>query len=141
MVFVFRNKLSGLKGLRGQSGFTLLEVLVALSILGMAVVVLLQLFSANMRSISLSENYVRIAVEAEAKMREILDGQDFNERSWNGKTENGYRFEASMANVLKDRTENLQVNMVEISVTLYWTDSGKERSTTLKTLKANEKKV
>jgi len=141
MVSVCRKNFLDLRGLRGQSGFTLLEVLVALSIMGMAVVVLLQLFSANMRSISLSENYVRGAVEAEAKMREILDSQDFGERIWNGKTENGYRFEASTANVLKDRTENLQVNMVEISVTVFWTDSGKERFTTLKTLKVNEKKV
>jgi general secretion pathway protein I len=140
-VFAVRKNILLFKGLRDHSGFTLLEVLVALSIMGMAIVVLLQLFSANMRSISLSENYVRGAVEAEAKMREILDGQDFTERNWNGRTENGYRFEASMANVLKERTENLQVTMVEISVTVYWTDSGRERSSTLKTLKVNEKKV
>jgi general secretion pathway protein I len=124
-----------------HSGFTLLEVLVALSILGIAVVVILQLFSANMRSISLSETYVRGTVEAEAKMREILDSQDFTEKNWNGRTENGYRFEASVSNVLAERTENLQVKMVEISVAVYWTEAGKERSSKLKTLKVNEKKV
>jgi prepilin-type N-terminal cleavage/methylation domain-containing protein len=124
-----------------QSGFTLLEVLVSLSILGIAVVVILQLFSVNLKSISLSEDYVRGAVEAEAKMREILDSQDFTEKSWNGRTENGHRFEASVANVLTERTDNLQVKMVEISVTVYWTEAGKERSSILKTLKVNEKKV
>ena len=123
------------------AGFTLLEVLVSLAILGIAVTAILQLFSANIRSISLSENYVKGVMEGEAKMREILDGKDFSEKSWNGKTESGYRFEASVANVLADRTDNLQVKMVEISVTVYWTDGGKERSSKLKTLKINEKKV
>jgi general secretion pathway protein I len=138
---VIKKKMFFRNSLATRSGFTLLEVLVALSILGMAVTVILQLFSANLRSISFSENYVKVAMEAEAKMREILDSQDFPEKSWNGKTEGGYRYEASVTNVLAERTDNLKVKMVEISVSVFWTEGGKERSSKLKTLKVNEKKV
>ncbi len=45
-----------MKPLNKTAGFTLLEVLVALALLGVGVVVVLQLFSANLRSISASED-------------------------------------------------------------------------------------
>jgi general secretion pathway protein I len=132
-----RNK----KGIFGRSGFTLLEVLVALSVLAVAVTVILQLFSINLRSIFLSEVYVKGTMEAESKMREIQDRKDLPESTWQETAENGHRFEVSVAEALADRTENLQVRLVEIRVTVYWTEGGKERSSTVKTLKMVEKKV
>jgi len=114
---------------------------VALSVLAVAVTVIMQLFSINLRSIFLSEVYVKGTMEAESKMREIEEGQDFPESTWKGTTENGHRFEVSVSDALTDRTENLQVKLVEISVTVYWTEGGKERASTLKTLKMVEKKV
>jgi general secretion pathway protein I len=132
-----RNK----KGGFGQGGFTLLEVLVALSVLAVAVTVIMQLFSVNLRSIFLSELYVKGTMEAESKMREIQDSKDLPVSNWQEIAENGHLFEVSVAEALADRTENLQVRMVEIRVTVYWTEGGKERSSTLKTLKMVEKKV
>ena len=52
-----------------RKGFTLLEVLVATAILGMAIAVILQLFSANLRAIALSRDYVSASIKAEAKMK------------------------------------------------------------------------
>ena len=67
-------------------GFTLLEVLVALSILGVAVTVLFQLFSTNLRTIALSGDYVLATVRAEAKMREVLDDDALGPKAWSETT-------------------------------------------------------
>jgi general secretion pathway protein I len=123
------------------TGFTLMEVLVALALLGIAVTVILELFSADLRSISASESYMAGSMEAQSKMREILSDNDFSQRSWKGMTQNGYPFEAAVSDTLSERTENLQVKMVEVAVTVFWKDGAKERSMTLKTMKVIEKAV
>jgi general secretion pathway protein I len=130
-----------LKPLNGTAGFTLLEVLVALALLGIAVTAILQLFSANLKSISASEEYVAGSLEAQSKMREILDNKEFSERSWNGVTDNGYRFQASVSDTLMERAEFLTVKLVAVEVKVYWDRGNREKSLTLKTMKMVEKPV
>jgi general secretion pathway protein I len=130
-----------LKPLKGTTGFTLLEVLVALALLGIAVTAILQLFSADLKSISASEAYVAGSLEAQSKLREVLDGQEFSEKSWSGVTDNGYRFQVSVSDTLKERVENLPVKLVAVEVKLFWTQGTNEKSLTLKTLKMVEKSV
>jgi len=122
-------------------GFTLLEILVALAILGLAITIILQLFSANLRALSVSGNYVSAVTKAEAKMREILDDTNLSEKSWSEVTDDGYRFDASITETLKDRTENLQVRLLEIDMTVQWTDGLKKKSLTLKTMKVVNKQI
>jgi prepilin-type N-terminal cleavage/methylation domain-containing protein len=135
-----RNR-SKLKSLKGISGFTLLEVLVALALLGIAVTAVLQLFSANLKSLSASEQYVAGSLEAQSKMREVLDGQEFSERTWSGVTGNGYRFQVSVTDSLPERVENLRVKLVAVEVKVYWDRGASEKSLTLKTMKMIEKTV
>ena len=122
-------------------GFTLLEILVALAILGLAITIILQLFSANLRALSVSGNYVSAVTKAEAKMREILDDTNLSEKSWSEVTDDGYRFDASISETLKDRTENLQVRLLEIDMTVQWTEGLKKKSLTLKTMKVVNKQI
>lgn len=119
-------------------GFTLLEVLVAVAILGIAVTIVIQLFSANVRAISSSKDYIYASAEAEAKMREILDDEDISEASFTEVTDDGYRMDVSIAEVLNERTENLQVKLLEIDLTVHWTTGTKEKSLTLRTMKIIE---
>jgi prepilin-type N-terminal cleavage/methylation domain-containing protein len=122
-----------------RRGFTLLEVLVATSILGIAVAVVLQLFSANLRALSLSGGYVSAAMRAEAKMREILNDDELSEKISTETTEDGYRIEISVTETLKERTENLQVKLLAIDLTIQWMQGAKERSFTLRTAKVVNK--
>ena len=122
-------------------GFTLLEVLVAIAILGIAVTVVLQLFSANLRAISVSGDYVSAVTKAEAKMREILSDDKLSDKSLSETTDDGHRIDVSITDALKDRTENLQVRLLEINLTVHWTRGTKERSLTLRTLKVVEKQI
>jgi prepilin-type N-terminal cleavage/methylation domain-containing protein len=122
-------------------GFTLLEVLVATAILGIAVAVVLQLFSANLRALTLSEDYVSATRRAEAKMREILDYTPLAETSFSETTVDGYRIDVSVTNALEERTETLPVKLLEISLTVHWTKGIKERSLSLKTMKVVKKEI
>lgn len=124
-----------------KRGFTLLEILVALAILGIAITIILQLFSANLRALSVSGNYVSAVTRAEAKMREILDDANLSEKSWSEVTDDGYRFDASLTETLKDRTENLQVRLLEVALTVQWTEGPKKKSLTLKTMKVVNKQI
>lgn len=127
---------SGSLVLSSGAGFTLFEVLIAVAILGIAITMVLQLFSANLRSISASEDYVSAAATAEAKMREVLDDDQLSERSSSSETtSSGYRTTVSVSKTLEDRTENLPVVLLNITVTVYWTKGLGEKSLTLNTMK------
>lgn len=56
---------------RGPSGFTLLEVLVALAILGLAIVVSIQGFASGLRLLKLSGEHQEAMLLADLKAREI----------------------------------------------------------------------
>ena len=124
-----------------RRGFTLIEVLVAVSIMGIAIAVILQLFSANLRNISDSGDYVAAATRAEVKMMEVLDNHSLLEKSYSEITNDGYRIDVAITETLKERTENLQVRLFEIALTVRWTKGTKEKSMTLRSMKVVRKEV
>jgi type II secretion system protein I len=124
-----------------KDGFTLLEVLVALALLSIALVVILQLFSANLRGIAVSEDFTKASMKAESAMREILDDDELAEKSWSETTSDGYKIDAEITTVENERTENLSVQVLLIKLTLHWTVGLKERALTLNTLKTVAKKI
>ena len=124
-----------------RRGFTLLEVLVATSIMGIAIAVILQLFSANLRNISDSSDYVAAATRAEVKMMEVLDNHSLLEKSYSEITNDGYRMDIAITETLKERTENLQVRLFEIALTVRWTKGTKEKSMTLRSMKVVRKEI
>lgn len=127
---------------RYPEGFTLLEVLVSIAILGIAVTVVFQLFSANLRAVSASKDYVFASAKAEAKMREVLDSDKLvAETSWSEITNDGYKIDVSVKEILEQRTENLQVRLLEIALTIRWTSGTMEKSQTIRTIKTVPKKI
>jgi general secretion pathway protein I len=122
-------------------GFTLLEVLVAVALLGIAITVVLQLFSADLRAIAASEEYVSAASKAEAKMREVQDSDTLAEGSTSEITNDGYRLDVSVASTLAERTDTLQVMLMDILVTVHWTRGAKERALSLRTMKLINKQI
>jgi prepilin-type N-terminal cleavage/methylation domain-containing protein len=124
-----------------SEGFTLLEVIVAIAILGIAVSVVLQLFSADLRALSTSGDYTAAATRAEAEMRNILDDNNLQEASFSETTPDGYRIDVSVAQALKERTQNLQVKLLRIDLTVHWTKGMKEKSLTLSTMKLVNKQA
>jgi general secretion pathway protein I len=122
-----------------QVGFTLLEVLVALALLGIAITVILQLFSANLRALAASEDYVEAALRGSARMRELLDEADLDERTWSEVSPEGYRMSINVKEALTERTELLPVRLLEIDLSVHWTRGNRERSVSFQSLRLTER--
>ncbi len=103
---------------KNERGFTLLEILIALTILGMAVTVIIQLASANSRSIMAADGYTKAALEAETRIREVLDKKPLPEGQWSEQTENGYMINYTVTEVLDQRTEGLPLRLLRIDLVL-----------------------
>lgn len=124
-----------------KQGFTLLEILVALAILATAVTIVFQLFSAGLRNIAASEDYVVATMRAEAKMREILSQRELTENSWIESTKDGYRYTVKVSKTLQEKTGSLPVDVLEVELSVSWIKGIKERVLQLKTLKIVNKQV
>ena len=121
--------------IQGKRGFTLLEVLVATSILGIALAIILQLFSINLKAISASSEYISGVMTAEAKMRELLHADSISEQVMSEMTSDGYRIDIAVHETLADRTENLPVRLFAINMKVSWTIGSHEKSVSLNSLK------
>jgi len=125
----------------GDKGFTLLEILVALAIMSIALVVIFQLFSANMKGIVASGDYMHAAMIAESQMMQVLDDDNLAPASWSKVTDDGQTVDAVITDVESKRTENLPVKLLKIDVTVHWTKGFRERTITLETMKLVKKKA
>ncbi len=54
--------------LRSLMGFTLIEIVISLAIIGISIVTILQLFSGGLRSIKVSDDYLRATILARNKI-------------------------------------------------------------------------
>jgi general secretion pathway protein I len=126
---------------RADTGFTLLEVLVALAVLGIAITVIIQLFSANLRALSVSEDYVSASLRGAEKMRALVDDEELDEKAWTEVSPEGYRLDIAVKENLADRTEILPVKLLEIALTIQWTKGNRARSLTFQTLKLVRKAI
>jgi general secretion pathway protein I len=124
-----------------SGGFTLLEVLVAMALLSISLVAIFELFSADLRGIAKSDDYSHAVIMAESKMREILDDNALEERTWTESTDDGYRIDAVVSSTASDRTENLQVKLLEINLTVSWIKDSKDRTFNLKTVKMVNRQI
>jgi prepilin-type N-terminal cleavage/methylation domain-containing protein len=127
------------EGPTGTRGFSLLEVLVSLAVMAIAVTLVLQLFSANLRAIARSGDVTSAALRGESRIREILAGPDLVEKAWSEATEDGYRMDIAISEVLKERTDNLPVKLLEVTLTIHWREGASEKDLSLKTMKMVDK--
>jgi general secretion pathway protein I len=80
---------------QGQSGFTLLEVLVALAILGLAIVASIQGFAQGLRLLKLSGDHQRAVLIADEKARELVTLEEGRQDG----TEGEFRWERTVSPV------------------------------------------
>ena len=123
----------------GKNGFTLLEILVALALLGIAIAMILQLFAAGTRALSASEDYLAASLAGEARLREIVETTTLTEAAWQEVDAEGHRVDVAIVETLRDRTDGLPVRVFDVTVTLRWSWGMKNRQITLQTLKTVDK--
>ncbi len=124
-----------------QGGFTLLEILIALSILATAVTIIFQLFSASLRNIAVSADYVSGVIKAETKMREVLSEEDLAEEAYTESEEDGYTYNVTIKKTLEIKTDAIPVQMMQIDLVVTWTKGVKARTIRLRTMKMIGKQV
>jgi len=126
----------------GNSGFTLLEVLVAMTIVGLGVVTLLQIFSLGLRLGSRS-NVQTVAIAQGARvMDELLARPALRDGSESGMVAPAARWR-SQIQTLRDATSTLNLDsnweLKDVGLEITVLDGDRERRVELKTLRLARK--
>jgi general secretion pathway protein I len=120
-----------------QSGFTLIEVIIAIIILSVSLTMIMQLFSGGLRASRSSCDYTRAVVHAKSIMEEILSKS--NPAQDSGEFEDGFRWESEVQTYKE--LEDSNVNLLKIKIIISWLDVGeKEKKLELVSLKAVSEK-
>lgn len=122
-----------------NDGFSLLEVIVALAIMAMGFVTVLQLFSGSIRSLSLSEQYLKGTTLAHSKLGE-LEVNNYRVTAFEGifPDEKNYRWQLQISphtSPLNSKENNIQLS--EVTLNVLWEDAGKTRDIEMSTLKVD----
>ena len=109
----------------GRDGFTLLEVLIAFTILAIAMGALLQSFSAGVQASRLSEPYVTAMLQARSKLDEIGVERPLTTGERTGRFENGFVWTVRVRSVMPDRQEDASgPALYAVAVTVSWAEGG-----------------
>jgi general secretion pathway protein I len=120
------------------TGFTLLEVVVAMAILGIGLTVILELFSGGLRLARTSVEYTQAVNYARMKMEEMRVKQTIEEGSEEGELDGTFRWqvETKRVDILPAQTGTdykPPVDLFRVKVNVLWKSGTKERSTSLET--------
>jgi general secretion pathway protein I len=123
------------------SGYTLIELLVAMMVLAMALVVLMRIFSTGLTAIGTSEGYVDALQLAESRLAAAGVVEPLRPGSQSGE-EGDYRwtelvesYEPEDSSDALTRVDDWPVPAYLVTVTVAWQGAAGERSVDLSTLK------
>jgi general secretion pathway protein I len=119
---------------RQSAGFTLLEVMVALAIMGIALAVLYRTVGGSARTVGDLSDYNRAVALAESLLqaRDAVTAEGWNEAGqWQG-----FRWSVGSAPYPADREGSLALHRVQIDVT--WSDGLRNRVLTLASLRPQQ---
>ncbi len=123
--------------LRDEKGFTLLEIIAAITVLAVGVLTLVQMFSGSINQASQAERYLNGVYLAQQKFSE-LEIDNFKSDATEGEFENleGYRWQLEILpyeSPLND--EEARIKIQEVSLRVYWKDGIQEKEVQLVSLK------
>jgi general secretion pathway protein I len=139
-----------------DKGFTLLEILLAIAILGVAVTVIMQQFSAGLRIARTSQTHTTATIYAKQMLEEYLLAEEMEEGEASGTFDDGYSWNVSIqayedykeeegaTEEEQEIYEHLPLEMFRIESVVSWMEGGREKSValaTLKTVKKTEEEV
>ncbi len=133
-----RDSLGRRRFVTGNAGFTLVEILVTLSVLSIALPALMYSFRNAAQGQAVSENRTTALYLLKFRMAEIaLDGYpDIGEESGEFGDNSRFRWRSKVQDVVSDEIENLRL----ITVNLTWQERGREESISVNTYMADREK-
>jgi general secretion pathway protein I len=123
-----------------RTGFTLIEVVVAIAILSVGLTVIIELFAGGLRLARVSEEYTKAVNYGRIKMEEIAVKPKMEEGSEEGKFDETFRWQVGVKKVdvlpiEKKPDFEVPVELFQIQVKVTWKSGSKERSTSVETYK------
>jgi len=120
-----------------QRGFTLVELLVALTLLAVVGGSLLQLFHSGLRAARLADDQAHAVLLARSILTELQAYPALQPGALSGDFDDGYRWEAILAQhsdvgATEASTDSLQ--LLELVLTISWGEAGEARDFTLRSL-------
>jgi general secretion pathway protein I len=125
------------------SGFTLIEVLVALTILSISLAVIYTGLSSNVEGRRVSIDYQQATLLAESKLNSLGVETPLIEGRTTGRFDGRFRWNAVVAPYSEEGEEYLedgQTRPVQVIVTVAWGEPNNERSVSLRTLRVLREK-
>lgn len=134
-----------------EHGFTLLEILLAIAILGVALTVIMQQFSAGLRIAHTSKTYTTATVYAKQLLEEFQLQEEMEEGEEAGDFDDGYTWKVSIlpfelaleeGSTEEDAElfEYLPLEVYRLESVVSWMEGEKEKRVSLVTLKTVKKK-
>ncbi|MBI5749319.1 MAG: prepilin-type N-terminal cleavage/methylation domain-containing protein [Nitrospinae bacterium] len=111
--------------MNNEKGFSLLEALVAITILGITLGIIMALFSGAMRSVGASEEYSKALLLARKEMEDTMLMEDIHLGAEDGSFGNGYTWKRTISSLKISEedeylNENLPFNLYEIEIKVKW---------------------
>ncbi len=117
-----------------KRGFTLLEALVAVMILGSSVAAISGVLSTSMRNIGRAEDYQRVTLLARAQMNELLALPPWKDgNTWSGQWAGDYHWTARAQVVPPAREAQANYLLVRMTLVGVWNTARGAKSYTLET--------
>jgi general secretion pathway protein I len=128
------------------AGFTLLEVMVALSILALGLVTVLELFAGSLRLGTKASQYTRAVIHAQNEMDRLFAQTTLTDGEESGELPEGYSWRVRVQEIrppeesqtrLQPQRQNPMdfFHLKEIEVSVSWQEDGKEQTFTLRSLR------
>ena len=124
-----------------DKGFTLIEILVAMAILGICLVTIMQLFSGGLKSSNVSDEYTRAIFHAREKMEEMLLAKELTEEALAGDFGDGFEWNAEISRVQLSEEEDakIPVNTYTVKVQVQWSEGRHRKNFEISTLRTMKK--
>jgi prepilin-type N-terminal cleavage/methylation domain-containing protein len=123
--------------LRDEKGFTLLEILAAMTILAVSILTLVQLFSGSLNQAAQAERYLNGVYLAQQKFSQMeIDNFQSGTSEGTFEDQEGYRWQLEVIpykSPLND--EEARIKLEKVSLRVYWDDRNQEKEVQLVSLK------
>jgi general secretion pathway protein I len=123
--------------LRNEKGFTLLEILAAITILAVSILTLVQLFSGSLNQAAQAERYLNGVYLAQQKFSQMeIDNFQSGTSEGTFEDQESYRWQLEVIpyeSPLND--EEARIKLEKVSLRVYWDDSNQEKEVQLVSLK------
>ena len=125
-----------------QQGFSLLEILVAFSILAVSVTILLHIFALGVNTVTVAEDYSQAVQLAESLMAKTGVETPLKAGQISGLLNDKYHWQVFIEPfIFNAQTTNTSASLFKVKVVVYWGDTTQHRQIKLISLKLANKRL